>query len=167
MRSGGDGVSARNPSRRTSIAVMREWCPRPRAKHGPEGDAKQPGAAVGRLRPDARRVQAANDGRSLAPACDQDGDRAKCNEPVPGAERIRREPRGVPAGLAKGISRPCRPGAGDDITRLCRARIPPTPTLHNGAIMRCRGAVGPDLGARAFLEATTPEASELASVSEG
>ena len=95
---------------------------------------------------------------------------ASLSRPGPGPARAR----GRPAGLAKAVSRPYRSAAGVDITMLCRARIPPTPTLHNGAIMRCWGEVGPDLGderfwrqrsprpasLRAFPRARRPEASE-------
>lgn len=74
----------------------------------------------------------------------------------------------------KGGKPPLPPGAGVDITPLCRARIPPTPTLHNGPLC--------DVGAqsariseperfwrqrrprparlRAFPRARRPEASE-------
>ena len=47
-------------------------------------------------------VQTASGGLCEALPCDQDGDRAKCNEPVAGAERIRREPRGASRRARKG-----------------------------------------------------------------
>ena len=52
-------------------------------------------------------VQTASGGLCEALPCDQDGGRAKCNEPVPDAERIRREPGGVPQGSQRAVSRAC------------------------------------------------------------
>ena len=59
MRADDDGVKTYNPSRRTSAAVMREWCPAPaRGIVGDDSRAAARSGERGRLRPVERRVQA-------------------------------------------------------------------------------------------------------------
>ena len=77
-----------------------------RNTRGTVADGRREAAAESQAWPLAARrsgaVQTPSGGLCEALPCDQDGDRAKCNEPVAGADRIQREPRGASRRARKG-----------------------------------------------------------------